>query len=92
MLVPWSALNRRHLATAQFARGAERKIRRIEEEELLEISERAFQAYGCPLDNVTAFKYLGRVMTAGDYDWPVLVCNLQKARKSWGRMSRILSR
>ena len=39
-----------------------------------------------------AFKYLGRVITAGDDDWPVLVGNLQKARKSWGRLSRILSR
>ena len=45
MLVPWCALNGRHLATAQWVRGAERKIRRLEEEELREISERAFQAY-----------------------------------------------
>ena len=72
--------------------GAERKIRRLAEEELREISERAFQAYGCPLENVMALKYLGRVITVVDDDWPVLVGNLQKARKSWGRMSRILSR
>ena len=34
-----------------------------------ESSERAFQAYGEPLENVTAFKYLVRVITAGDDDW-----------------------
>ena len=31
-------------------------------------------------------------MTAGDDDWPVVVGNLRKARKSWGGLSRILSR
>ena len=76
MLVPWSSLKRRHLATAQCARGAERKIRWLAEEELWGISERAFQAYGCPLENLMEFKYLGRVMTAVDDDWPVLVGNL----------------
>ena len=80
MLVPFRALNRRHLATDKYARGAERKRRRTEEEELQEISERAFQAYGAPLENVTAFKYLGRVITAGDDDWPSVAGNLQKER------------
>ena len=31
-------------------------------------------------------------MTAVDDDWPVAVGNLWKARKSWGRLLRILSR
>ena len=57
-----------------------------------EKSERAFQAYGEPLENVTAFKYLGRVMTVSDDDWPAVVGNLKKARKIWGRLSRILIR
>ena len=35
-------------------------------------------------------KYLGRVMTAGDDDWPVVEVNLQKARNSWGRMLQTL--
>ena len=92
MLVPWHALNGRHLATAQCARGGERKRRRLEEEELWEISERAFQAYGAPLENMKALKYLVREMTVGDDDCPEMAGNFQRARKSWGRMSRILSR
>ena len=40
--------------------------------------------------NVIAFIYLGRVMTAGDVDWPVVVGKLQKAMKSWGRLFWIL--
>ena len=61
----------------------------MEEEELRESLERAFQAYVVPLDNVTEFKYLGRVMTAGDDNWREVAGNVQNARKSWGRMSRI---
>ena len=56
-----------------------------------EITERAFEAYGAPLENVTAFKYLGWVMTAGDDDWYAVVGNLQRTSKSWGRFSQILS-
>ena len=92
MLVPWRTLNRRHPATAQCTRGADCKRRKLVEEELRESTERAFEAYGDPLENMTEFKYLGRFMTAVDDDWPALVGNLRKARKSWGRLSRILSR
>ena len=49
-----------HHATAQCAKGAEIKRCRMAEVELREITERAFEAYGKPLENVSAFKYLGR--------------------------------
>ena len=39
---------------------------------------------------MTAFKYLGRILTATDDDWPAVVGNLGKARRSWGRLSRVL--
>ena len=48
MMVPWRALNGTQLEISQWDRGAERKIRRLAEEELREISERIFQAYGNP--------------------------------------------
>ena len=41
---------------------------------------------------MTAFKYLGRVLTSGDDDWPAVVGKLPKERNSWGRLSRILIR
>ena len=62
------------------------------EEELIEITERAFEAYGAPLENMTKFKYLGQVMTAGDDNWSAVLGNLWKARKNWWRLSRILIR
>ena len=40
----------------------------------------------------TMFKYLGRILTEGDYDWPAVAGNLEKSRKSWGRLQGILSR
>ena len=38
------------------------------------------------------FDYMGRMITEGDNYWPSVAGNLQKARKSWGRISPILSR
>ena len=60
-------MNRRHLATAQCAREVERNCIRLADEEMQDIFERAFHAYGKLLETVTLFKYLGRVITAG-YD------------------------
>ena len=40
---------------------------------------------------MTAFRYLGRVLTAGDYGWLAVVDNPGKAINSWGRLSQILS-
>ena len=62
------------------------------EEETRESAEKAFQAYGRPLKTVTSFKYLGRVLTAADDGYPEVVGNLQKARESWTRLTRILGR
>ena len=38
------------------------------EAELRDSTERAFESYGKALETVSSFKYLGRVMTAGDDD------------------------
>ena len=92
MLVPRQTLNGRHPATAQCARGAEWKSWQFAEGETRESSEQAFEAYWEPIQNVSTFRYLGSVLTAGDNDWLAVVGNLGKARKSWGRLSRILIR
>ena len=63
MLVPWRYLNGRHIITNQCSKGSERKIWRLVEEEMQEIVERAFQAYGRLLVTVTSFKCLGWVLT-----------------------------
>ena len=92
MLVPWWALNGRHKDTAMCWSGAERKRRRLAEAEIRESTERALEAYGEQLESVPRFTYLGRVMTAGDDDWPAVAGNLNKARRIWGRLQMILGR
>ena len=82
MLVPWNTLNERNPATAQCARGAEQKRRRLAEAELRDSTKKDFEAYGEPLENVTEFKYLGRVLTEVDDDWLAVVGNLGKVRNS----------
>ena len=41
---------------------------------------------------VTDFRYLGRLLTATDDDWPAVAGNIRKARVSWGRLARVLRR
>ena len=53
MQVPRKALNGRHLGTAQCAKGAERKRRRLVETETRENLERAFHAYRKPMEAVS---------------------------------------
>ena len=72
--------------------GAERKRRRLAEAEIRECTEMAFEVYGQQIKSVSRFTYLGKVMTAVDDEWPAVVGNLAKARKSWGRMQGILRR
>ena len=55
-------------------------------------SEKSFHAYGTKMRAMTEFKYLGRVMTNTDNDWPAVTGNIRKARASWGRLARILGR
>ena len=92
MLVPWRALHGWNLAISQFAKGEERRRQRMAEEEMRGMEERAFQAYGRPLDTVTSFKYLGRVLTAGYDKWPELVVKLKKGWKSLERLKSIMGR
>ena len=49
-----------------------------------------FLDYRQPLTNTRDLKYLGRFLSANDYDWPMVVANLRKVQKKWTRVSRIL--
>ena len=78
-MVPWWALNGRHITTTQCANEAEIKRRRMAEEDLQESAERAFQAYGISIKIISSFKYLGWVLTAAEDNWTEVVRNLSKA-------------
>ena len=65
---------------------------RLAEAEVRDSADMAFEVYGEQLQTVPRFKYLGRILTEGDDDWPAVAENLEKARKIWGRLQGILSR
>ena len=56
------------------------------------VTSSLFSAYGIPLEMVTSFRYLGRLMLAADDDFLVVVLNIAKARALRRRMKNILSR
>ena len=39
---------------------------------------------------MTSFRYLGKVISAADEDWPLVFRNLAKAWAVWQRMTRII--
>ena len=74
------------------SKGAEWRLNRLREEEVQARMEVALQAYRRPLDMVTAFKYLGRVLTTYDDGSTVVVANLWKDHIRWEILYRNLVR
>ena len=70
------------MGTAQCKKGAERKRRQLAEKDTRENSERAFHAYRKPMEAVSEFRYLWRLLTATDDDWLAVAVNIRKARVS----------
>ena len=79
----WMALNRQHLTTVLYVRGAERKRRRLVEEEARIGEDKSSSAYGKPMDMVMPFNNLSPILTMTDYDRKEVIVNLQKARRNW---------
>jgi hypothetical protein len=52
--------------------------------------EMQFTVYGKELEQVSVFKYLGRLLACNDKDTQVMWDNLAKAQKCWARISRVL--
>ena len=74
------------------AKGLERKLNRMKEEEVQVSMVVAFQSYGRHMDMVMEFKYIGHILTASDEIWPEVVSDIHKARIRWEHFSRILGR
>ena len=71
-------------------KGMERKRRQQVDEEVQASAPVSFQAYGRPLEALSSFKYLWRVLTASDDNCPELIFNLSRSWWKWARKSRIL--
>ena len=57
-----------------------------------EAARRKFTAYGKDeLCSMEVFKYLGRVIARDDCNTPAIRRNLKRARKVWGRLSKVIT-
>ena len=92
MWLLWKYLNGTHRHTVKCTQGVERRRWRLAAAEERDVTTRSFRAYGLPLEMVNSFKYLVRMISVTDDDWPVVVNNLAQAKTVWRRMSHILSR
>ena len=92
MYVPWAAINNLYPAIAIYAGGVGRKRKQLSEEEARVGVEMSLRAYVHPLETVTYFKYLVRLINATDNGWTEVIVKPQKARKSWYHLSRIFVR
>ena len=64
--------------------GADRKRQRLEEAEVRDSTEMAFEVYGQQIQFVHRFKYLGRILTEGDDGWSAVAGNLARPRRVGG--------
>ena len=78
MFFLWVEINKCQPNTAPCAWGAERKTRRLAEDEVREGAAQAFTEYRCPLVIMSSFHYLGKTLTEMDDDWTAVVGNLIK--------------
>jgi hypothetical protein len=58
----------------------------------MEAQTTVFRADGVALGQVSQFRYLGRILSEVDSDWPALRRNLTRARQRWAMISRLLVR
>ena len=75
---------------ALFRRGDERKRRNLTEEDARKGSTTLFKSYGHPLNMVSSFKYLGRMLSASYYKGTEVVKDTRKEQKKWAQLYRIL--
>ena len=88
MFVTYMTLKGKHQATEMCIKGEDNKLKRLREEEA-HASTSVFQAYSIPMLTVTAFKYLGWVLTTYDDESPEVDANIRKDLSRWASLFRI---
>ena len=92
IFVPEEKLNKAHPASAMCQRGVERKRQRLVVEETEERMGMVLLVYRTPLTAVTSFKYLEKMLSSSNNDWPVVEQNLRREWRKWGWLVNILGR
>lgn len=83
--------NERHRATKTCKLLAARRRRRERSTTIqATMASQQFFIGGVPLESVSSFRYLGRMLSSNDSDLVAVKTNLQKARRQWGRICSVL--
>jgi hypothetical protein len=82
----------RHTETVLCRQGAKRNKQRMQDLQCIQASQRTFSIQNQPIETVTSFRYIGRIITSSNSDWEAAKFNLHKARTRWMNISRILTR
>ena len=90
--VPHTQLNNRHYNTDLCRKGMRRRANREAERTAFEASGVTFMLNNELLEKVDVFRYLGRLLSYNNSDWPTLYYNLKKAQQRWAMVARILVR
>ena len=90
MFVPWESLSHCHPTIDLCMRGLEQMQQRLAGKEDQAGLETAFRVYGKNLNMVIYFQHYWQLLYAMDDDWPAFIGNIQKMRRIWACLSRIL--
>ena len=90
MFVPRDTLNGIQSVIEMCAQEAYHKRRQPSKEAARDRAETVFWAYVQPLANAGSFKYLVRILSTTDSNFPVAMANLRKARKKWVRIPQVM--
>ena len=82
----------RHRGMLLCKKAAEQAQKRAQVEANKQAVKVVFKIGDKPIENVSSFKYLGRILAANDDDLPDMVSNVRRARQRWGQISRLLMR
>ena len=92
MHVPVQRLNRGHQQTQMCRQMSEVRAQRRAREASRKAREVVLSLQGTPLEGVSTFRYLGRILSSTDDDWPAVHRNISRARQRWARVNRVLAR
>ena len=82
----------RHIGSKVCEKAAERARKRCQVTANREADQVVFTIGDQPIQKVSTFKYLGRILSANDDDLPAVVANVRCARQRWGQVAQLLVR
>jgi hypothetical protein len=85
-------LNTRHYNSQACRDGIARRRQRTAQLQAFEADSVNFHLNAAPLEKVTTYLYLGRILTYNNSDWPTLYRNLRKAQSRWAMIVRVLDK